>query len=50
MPPLDETGLCPAQIKAIRKLEISFAANKARALGKKYLQPDGSTSERGTPV
>lgn len=32
MPPLDETGLRPAQICAIRKLEESFKANRPRAL------------------
>ncbi len=32
MPPLDETGLRPAQVDAIKKLERSFADNKPRAL------------------
>ena len=32
LPPLDETGLRPAQITAVRELEKSFAENKPRAL------------------
>ncbi len=32
MPPLDETGLRPAQIRAIRNLEESFKANRPKAL------------------
>ncbi|NJC27747.1 type I restriction endonuclease subunit R [Neolewinella antarctica] len=32
LPPLDETGLRPAQIEAIHNLEKSFADNKPRAL------------------
>ncbi|HQW21081.1 MAG TPA: DEAD/DEAH box helicase family protein, partial [Rhodocyclaceae bacterium] len=32
LPPLVEEGLWPAQIKAVRNLEASFAANKPRAL------------------
>ena len=32
MPDLDEEGLRPAQIKAIKNLEISFKNNKPRAL------------------
>lgn len=32
LPPLIEQGLWPAQIKAIKNLEASFAANKPRAL------------------
>jgi type I restriction enzyme R subunit len=31
-PPLDETGLWPAQVRAIRNLEESLAANRPRAL------------------